>query len=186
MPKVKITFTIISYWHAGSGSGQGAKLDAIAAKKTFGLPYLPGKTVKGLLREAVLTVEECGKLPVKTTEILFGKTTSRYDSTPGVLEITDAYLPDDFQEWARLNPEKCPFLFHTVSSTCINNEGTAETDTLRCMEVSIPMSLTAFVESDAEPADWIDALKLAAPFVRHIGSHRHRGLGRTVLSVEEV
>lgn len=186
MHRVKLTFTIVSYWHAGSGAGEGARLDAITAEKAYGLPYLPGKTVKGLLREAVLMVEECGKLPAKTTEALFGTATTRYDSTAGQLEITDATLPDDFQNWARLNQEKGPFLFHTVSSTCINNEGTAETDTLRCIEVSIPMSLMSFVESEVEPPYWIDTLKLAAPFVRHIGTHRHRGLGRTVLTVEEV
>lgn len=187
MKKVKLTFTILSFWHAGSGAGEGAKLDAVTAKKAPGLPYLPGKTVKGLLREAVLTVEECGQLPVGiTTEKLFGKPTTRYDSTSGLLEITDATMSDDFQKWAKTNQEKTQFLFSVLSATRIDENGTAKDDSLRSIEVAIPMSLTAFVQSEAAPDGWFEALKKAAPFVRHIGSHRHRGLGRTMLQIEEV
>ena len=40
-------------WHCGSGLAAGADVDALVVKDQSGLPFVPGKTIKGLLREAV-------------------------------------------------------------------------------------------------------------------------------------
>lgn len=42
-----------SEWHCGSGLGAGADVDALVVKDKNKLPYVPGKTIKGLIREAV-------------------------------------------------------------------------------------------------------------------------------------
>ena len=39
-----------SYWHCGSGLAAGAGVDALVVKDANGLPFVPGKTIKGLLR----------------------------------------------------------------------------------------------------------------------------------------
>src|SRR5690625_450439 len=54
---------IFSYWHTGSGMGKGPELDATVIRDSTGLPYLPGRTIKGLLREALLTCEQLGHIP---------------------------------------------------------------------------------------------------------------------------
>ena len=40
------------YWHVSSGLSGGAALDSYVVKDSAGLPYVPGKTIKGLVREA--------------------------------------------------------------------------------------------------------------------------------------
>ena len=40
------------YWHVSSGLCGGAALDSYVAKDSAGFPYVPGKTIKGLVREA--------------------------------------------------------------------------------------------------------------------------------------
>lgn len=47
----KITFH--TYWHCGSGLASGADADLLVIKDKDGLPYVPGKTIKGLIKEAV-------------------------------------------------------------------------------------------------------------------------------------
>ena len=46
----KIEF--FSNWHCGSGLAAGADVDALVIKDKDGLPYVPGRTIKGLLRDA--------------------------------------------------------------------------------------------------------------------------------------
>lgn len=41
-----------SFWHPGTGRGDGAAADAVVHRDADGLPELPGRTVKGLLRAA--------------------------------------------------------------------------------------------------------------------------------------
>lgn len=58
-PKIyTITYRLKFYseWHCGSGLGAGADVDALVIKDAHQLPFVPGKTIKGLLREAVETV----------------------------------------------------------------------------------------------------------------------------------
>ena len=54
--KYKIKF--YSDWHCGSGLSSGADLDLLVIKDKDGLPFVPGKTIKGLLLEAVEEINE--------------------------------------------------------------------------------------------------------------------------------
>ncbi len=53
-----------TFWHCGSGLASGADADLLVIKDKDGIPYVPGKTVKGLLREAfdLLYLEKPNKL----------------------------------------------------------------------------------------------------------------------------
>ena len=53
-----ITYTIelFSYWHCGSGLSAGADVDSLVIKDAKGMPFVPGKTIKGLIREAAETL----------------------------------------------------------------------------------------------------------------------------------
>ena len=50
---IKYTITMHSYWHCGSGLAAGSDVDALVVKDSNGLPFVPGKTMKGLVKEAV-------------------------------------------------------------------------------------------------------------------------------------
>ena len=57
-----ITYNIdfFSEWHCGSGLSGGATTDALLIKDKHNLPFIPGKTIKGLLREAVEDILSLG------------------------------------------------------------------------------------------------------------------------------
>jgi len=188
MQRAKIIITIYSYWHSGSGFGEGANLDALVVKTAAGLPYLPGKSLKGVLREACMTAEEFNQLEAGITARLFGTITdvashiSRFDAVPGTLSFSNAVI-EEMEEWASANRDKLNGLFSSIASTSIGNDGIATDETLRRIEVSAPLELTAVVEADEQDRRWLDALKIAAPLVRGIGAKRNRGFGRCKLEV---
>jgi len=198
MKTATLTIELFSWWHAGSGLGRGGDADALVIRDRDGLPYLPGKTLKGLLRDAVQLAEDHGRLPAGTTERMFGAndpTTldprgqhADYDPTPrepGQITVTNATLPDDLADWLRAGGEaRKAALFDTISSTALNRAGVVEPHTLRTIEVCPPLTLTATV-SGPEDAGWLDTLKRYAPLIRSLGSHRHRGLGRCQVTVAD-
>lgn len=191
MAKVKLTFNIVSYWHAGSGTGEGANLDSVVIKTPAGLPYIPGKTVKGLIRDAVRIAETFNKIDTGKTVELFGSndsSKSRFDTDEGKLSFTSAMLNQEMEEWAQdpANYEKKDLLFYQLGSTKIDDRGLAVDQSLRRLEVAVPLVLSAYVEADDNGGNWVDIIKKAAPLVCYIGSHRRRGLGRNILTVEEV
>jgi CRISPR/Cas system CSM-associated protein Csm3 (group 7 of RAMP superfamily) len=47
-----LTIDIRGYWHSGTGRGSGSHLDALVDTAHDGLPYLSGRHIKGLLRDA--------------------------------------------------------------------------------------------------------------------------------------
>lgn len=190
MPKAKLVFDIHSYWHVGSGLGQGANLDAVVVKTAAGLPYLPGRSVKGLLREALQIAEDYGHTAVVdgTTQRLCGTMTgkgvaiSRFETEAGTISLTNAVI-EGMEEWAAENRDKTRGLFVQVASTSIDEKGLAVTDTLRRIEAAVPVKLVAMVETDETGDEWLKSLKAAAPLVRGIGAGRNRGFGRCHLEV---
>ena len=56
--KINYKITFLSDWHAGSGLGSGADADAVVIKDANNLPYLPGKTIKGLIKDSLLDIKE--------------------------------------------------------------------------------------------------------------------------------
>ena len=53
---MKYEITFYTNWHCGSGLSSGADCDSLVVKDKNGLPFVPGKTIKGLLREAATEV----------------------------------------------------------------------------------------------------------------------------------
>ena len=184
MSQARITFRFLSYWHAGTGRGEGARLDAVVARDADGLPLLPGRSVKGLMREGVQLLEDGGHVPNGTTARFFGAAADehsrRFDSSPGELRFSDAVLNDPSLK--RLAAEDRRGLFEEVASTRIAENGLADDETLRRIEVTVPLTLQAVAESETTD-NWIKVLQLAAPLVRAAGSGRHRGFGRVAVSV---
>jgi CRISPR/Cas system CMR subunit Cmr4 (Cas7 group RAMP superfamily) len=191
MTMAEIHFDILSYWHAGSGYGQGADLDAVVVRNAAGLPFLPGKTVKGLCREAVVTLEELGKL-TNVSEKWFGSITqdklkTRFETDPGILSFSSAIpAPAEInEEWAKANKQMLQALYGDLAATRIEDvTGLAADKSLRKIEVAIPLKLVAAVTATTDDTEWIESLKMAAKMIRSLGSHRRRGLGRVVVTVK--
>ncbi len=208
---LRIAFS--SYWHCGSGRSEAAAIDAKVVRDALGLPFVPGRTLKGLLRDAVRQAVVLGHVDPAWEGTLFGSA-ARSDietsdlvpiegTDPGVLLVGSGRVPHAVLDWFRsAAPEEVgslvPNLFAVLSQTAIEQESGAAADhSLRSIEVALPMHLTAHLTLRPAHADsgglsdetvageWISILKTALPLVDGIGAHRTRGLGRCTLTLEE-
>lgn len=66
----RLNIEFLSYWHVGNGLGEGAAADAVVLKDRHGLPYFPGKGVRGLLRNALQKADALGWLPDSEEDII--------------------------------------------------------------------------------------------------------------------
>lgn len=186
-----------SYWHPGTGRGAGTALDAVTHRDSRGLPSLPGRTVKGLLRDLVRQAEGFGWYPKASPTVeqrLFGWRTRADARRPqgvperGCLHIVDASLPDPIADYLQRHPDLIPGLYRSHFSTRVDFEsGTAAETSLRGQEVIVPLALRAEIfdlPSVDTPTDWPDLLRLALPLLRGLGETRTRGFGRVVATLE--
>ncbi len=200
------------YWHAGAGRSSGHHLDALCERDHDGLPVLPGKQLKGLLRHSVRLAESWGWLdqhpaPLGPTasheDLLFGSASQlagRHETQPGILLCESARLPRvDRDAIAASGADLKDSLFGELFSTAINEDGSALAQSLRGTEVAIPCTLHALLETAVtalEPAlrqqqaayvqsgaAW-QVLEVCLPLLDHVGAHRSRGLGEARVWIE--
>lgn len=184
--------TFLDYWHLSSGLSAGAKLDSTVTKDNKGIPYIPGKTIKGLAREMALAfdcdfVDKC-----------FGITTDEqgkcYEKTKKPKEGTCYFSNVELPEETREEIEKHSLedrLYDVIASTKIGQknkeketEGIAVDNSLREIEVVIPLTLEGVVKDVHK--DHIDKLKESLQMIKRMGLNRNRGLGRCTVSIKEV
>jgi CRISPR/Cas system CSM-associated protein Csm3 (group 7 of RAMP superfamily) len=200
-----ITIEMLDLWQAGSGRGEGKHLDSVPVLDAQGLPFLPGRTVKGLLRDAVWHLENIEALSqwspfapdTSLTVWLFGSRDSldnaedttrqtRYTSTPGSIWVSDAKLSPGIRDALTDTTTSLALrgaLFHDTFSTAIDEKtGQAKNQTLRSKRVCVPMVLTATLESSH--AEGLEIIETALPLIDALGSQRTRGLGRCVWTLE--
>lgn len=185
---IQLDISFLSYWHSGSGTGRGAEMDALVLRDHHGLPYLPGRAVKGLLREGLQSCEDAGLVATGRTCYLLGTPArdGEYDgSSPGILSVRDACLSAAEHAWL-VSAEGCASkdaLFDAVASTSLDARGMAADHTLRVIELCVPLKLTARISGP--PGDWSKDMQKACALIRGAGSHRNRGLGRCELRISE-
>ena len=194
---VFLTVAIRSFWHAGSGKGSASYLDAISQSDADGLPFLPGRTLRGLLLNAVSLAEQWRQLPKGSTFSLFGgwdpddpaaNPPTRHNVKSGHLIVGNATLSDSLKNWLKTQDTQAEdyrqALFQPLFSTAVNHEsGCAKNKSLRGMQAAIPLTLTATITCLDPTPDWRNILAKALPLVLAVGSHRSRGFGRAVLTL---
>lgn len=175
--RYKIEF--FSYWHCGSGQTAGADVDELVVRgDASGLPFVPGRTLKGLLREAVANILLLRGGEEGSVEELFGS-----ESRQGRLYFTNASLSDALRRSLRSTPDIDPeMLYRSLSSTAIDEErGVAKEHTLRRIETAIPCTLYGEIAGIGS-ADEEALLEEALKYVKRLGLGRSRGYGRCELS----
>lgn len=201
MSAATLILDIKSYWHPGTGRGAGTALDAVTHRDSRGLPALPGRTVKGLLRDLVRQAEALSWYQDRQTagapsleDRLFGWRSRadavRPEQTPefGCLHVTDAGLPAGSADHLIRHPELLPGLYRAHFRTRIDpGSGTAYEKSLRGAEVIVPLTLRAGITELAggdPPPNWPALLELALPLLRGLGETRTRGFGRVIATLE--
>lgn len=186
-------------WHCGSGLAAGADVDALVVKDFQGLPFIPGKTLKGLLREAVEDIIgfRSGKDPdldgrrrrlvIEAFGYFDGKQEeggARPEMTRGSAYFTNALLPEA-ERRAIIAASLQPYLYRTVSSTAIDEEGIAEAHSLRRMETTVACTLEGEILGLPDDDDFRQLMADALRYVKRLGQNRNRGLGRCAFYVVE-
>ena len=183
-------------WHCGSGLAAGADVDALVVKDKDGLPFVPGKTMKGLIREAIEEME----LPIEENDRnlfiqAFGNSEDRnansrlteesenYDFLQkGETFFTNAELSED-EHRAIVSNNAARFMYRSISSTAIDNEGIAVDHSLRKMEVVVPCTLHGEIKN--VPDNMADEVLDALRYIKRLGQNRNRGLGRCTIKDEK-
>lgn len=177
--KYKVTF--LDYWHLSSGLSAGAKLDSTVTRDENGLPYIPGKTIKGLIREMAEFTENFDFITK-----CFGSSSDEEDKfyseekIVGECHFSNVEIEENTKKSIIKNSLQNQ-LFDEIASTKINENGIAESGSLREIEVVVPISL--FGEIKNIPLEYKQEMIKALKKIKRMGLNRNRGLGRCFIDV---
>ncbi|MEZ5038500.1 MAG: RAMP superfamily CRISPR-associated protein [Saprospiraceae bacterium] len=203
-----LTYSIefLTFWHTGSGLYGGVDANAAVIRDKEGFPFIPGKTIKGLLREAGMFLSTLpADFPPDFVNRIFGEATDKTGNknTYGVNScfFTNAELTAYVKE--QLSPQtienghtkaqvpndenlkkKQSMLFEKIASTAIDENGQALDHSLRQMEVTIPLMLYGSITDFPDNEDDLAALKKCLAWMKRLGMNRSRGLGRCVFNIQ--
>lgn len=184
MADIKYTIEFFSDWHCGSGLAAGADVDALVVKDKRQLPFVPGKTVKGLVREAVENIVALrGEDKEEIIKSAFGFFDDMDNSSKGEMFFTNAELEEEEAEAIVANKLQ-KYMCRSIASTAIKEDGIAKDLSLRKMEVVVPCVLHGMVKN--VPSELVGDIMDGFKFVKRLGVNRNRGLGRCQIKGEEV
>jgi CRISPR/Cas system CSM-associated protein Csm3 (group 7 of RAMP superfamily) len=143
---------------------------------------VPGKTVKGLFREAAEDLIELKYAKLKDAfNKSFGQFSDKDDAAIGEIFFSNAELSAVDRDQITKN-KLTKFLYNRVYSTKISDNGTAEDGSLRSIETVVPCTLHGRILE--VNSDLYDLLTDAAKMIKHIGLNRNRGLGRVRVTID--
>lgn len=176
MKNITYQIEMFAPWHCGSGLSAGADVDALVVKDKDGLPFIPGKTLKGLVREAVEDYCTFSQQDAKEDIIkAFGLGNDGEELHHGTAFFSNATLCDHERE-AIIAEKAQSFLYDKVASTAIGEDGIAKKFSLRKMEVTVPCIL--YAEIDNVDERMADIIEKSMGLIKRLGQNRNRGLGR--------
>lgn len=177
---INYTITFYSPWHCGSGFSAGADVDALVVKDENGMPFVPGKTLKGLIREAIenyISMSSDTEADIiKTVEETFGRICDNAnESTMGSAHFSNAMLC--LREYnAIVGNDLQKYLYSKLTTTAIDDNGIAKDHSLRSEEVVVPCTLYAKITG--VPENIHEILTKSLGLIKRLGQKRNRGLGR--------
>lgn len=184
MKNIRYKIEFFSRWHCGSGLSAGSDVDALVVKDKNGMPFIPGKTLKGLIREAMedyLTLSGKDNEYEVSVRTMLG-TLDEKNLAKGTAFFSNAALSkNEYDEIVRCNAQE--FIFKSVSSTAIGKDGVADDHSLRRTQVVVPCTLEAEILNI--PDNLVFATEASLSMIKRIGLDRNRGLGRCQLTIVE-
>lgn len=176
MKTIEYTIQFFSQWHCGSGLSAGADVDELVVKDKEGMPFVPGKTMKGLIREAVENyVQFTGK---KDKEDLvndtFGNENNGVNITGSAHFNNSVLSGQEYRAIVSNGAQK--YLYKKVTTTAIDADGVAKDHSLRSMETVVPCTLHGSITG--VPDGMADIVCESLGLIKRLGQKRNRGLGR--------
>lgn len=206
MSRYFLRMTLESDTTFGRGDGIAGYIDAEVEHDEYGLPFLRGRALKGLL------VEECANILFSlrqakpadyqvwenTADRLFGCAGSdlRADAQ---MQVGDAALPEDLRGAVRFEIERqgskttsdevLQSLTAIRRQTAMKEDGAPRKESLRSMRVVLRQTVfesdLSFDFTPVNDSDEIILLAACASAVRRVGLGRNRGRGRVSLDLFE-
>jgi CRISPR-associated protein Csx10 len=200
----KLTVTMLGDWHVGSGTGRPGSIDRLIQRDDFDLPYIPAKTLTGILRDGCELVawgldegNEEGEW-YKYLEYLFGSQPAIAQGVveetpiPAALSLRSAYFPSVLKTALQGRKELISALTFVKSGVAIDSySGTAKPDCLRfeemarggsCLEAEYQLNVSRL---DEEQIHCLKALFVAgASTIERLGGKRRRGAGKCQIELE--
>lgn len=188
-----LKFTLKSDATFGRGDGVAGVVNSEVQHDAYGLPYLGGRALKGLLGEEcanILFALECqGKAERwrAAAQRLFGRPGSR-EEDQSLLHVGDARLPEDLRQAVKRGIERGELTRKQVlhSLTAIRRQtavdaktGAPLKETLRSVRVILretPFEAPLTFEAEPEPDD-LALLAACVKALRRAGTGRNRGRG---------
>ena len=202
MNKYKLKIKLLSDTTFGRGDGVAGIVDQEVEHDSYGLPYLRGRTLKGLLSEecdnlidTLLTANQ--KYWQDLTCKLFGVSGSGLNIMAAV-HIGDARLPSDLQQAVAHAIQENDLTSQQILSsltiirkqTAISAEtGVAEAKSLRSARIVIrDLDFTSdlLFETETVGQDMLTLLAVGTLSLRHLGSGRNRGRGHVQCTLHDV
>ena len=201
MNTVWLTITLQSDAAFGRGDGVAGLINADVQHDENGLPYMGGKTVKGLLAatcsDILFALNESNRLGEWETaaQRLFGGSGSHQEDS-GILHVGDAKFPDDLraviaddiQQGNISREDVLDSLTSFRRQTAISAEtGAPRLNSLRTIRTILRETVLTTQLDFMSPLDGNDLFLLAAcaKGLKRAGSNRNRGLGRIVVELYE-
>jgi hypothetical protein len=193
MTAYKLQFDLRSAATFGRGDGVAGLVDEEVEHDADGLPFLRGRTLKGLLAEEcanllyALELQQQADRWLQTAYRMFGRPGSTIEDT-GTLRVGDARLPESLRAAismaVRTGDMSAGEVLESLTAirrqTSMNEHGAPERGSLRSLRVILPGTIfEATLEFAAEP-DLRTLALLAACILswRRAGIGRNRGRGR--------
>jgi len=193
--KKRLKITLKSDMCCGTGTGNGVMVDTETSFDELGLPVIPGKRLKGLLRECCEFLADHDKgVSKRDVERLFGTNSlsNPSDSNSGIIRVSNGVI-DDYPEIKKELLNLPPYIKTIVtkntiektftqlrSQTAIDENEIADDLSLRTIQTikrdtkfyaDISLSVPTGDKSD------VDLIDRCAKLLRQIGLNRTRGYG---------
>jgi len=175
---------MLSDWHIGTGSGGHGQIDRSIARDENQLPYIPAKTLTGLVRDACEEMldwlgHDSDPEMYNWATYLFGRA-----NQPSRVRIRSARMDSATQEYMQslssIDQQVISKNLATVKAgvSIDAQTGRAKDDHLSFTEVARPMELTAEIELLDVTPQALALFASACETVEYVGGKRRRGLGR--------
>lgn len=185
----------------GGGEGWAEQVDTDVVYDELGLPYIPAKRIKGILREAANDIVAHSKfinLPggnPQASEKFINELLGQVGAEkPANLCVGNAYLPDyrqcrEWLQWANskssfLSPDKIINSFTSIRQQTAIEKGVAKQDSLRVLRL---LNSGLCFQSDLSLTEYTDEneklLVYTSLVMRNMGINRNRGMGKIKCSI---
>jgi len=207
MDESRLRITFKSDWHIGEGAGRPGNIDRIVRRyPKDGLPYVPGKSLTGIWRDACEQVANGLDNSVEDgpwqqwVKVLFGgidhqpereetpQPRSRHAPQPALLSVRPAFFPEPLRSWLCRQPAIKEALAFVKPGTSLDSFGVTKKDHLRmeemiCTGAILEAEIELNLPKGPERTTALALLWAGARMVERIGGKRRRGAGRCCLEV---